>query len=183
MRLLFKILLGLGAWFAAGEAYHIYMKRVLIERIKRENPPDAKILNAGCGKGSLGQTTFAGTTRCDINPIPELGIEYCDVRNLPYADHSFDGIILSHVLEHLPPEDVPKALSEARRVVKDPSKIYIELPNPIFLQTWLHPGHKSLILFNNVYRNPANLSPAHVANFIVGSYALRAFVRWAAKLP
>ncbi|HRJ28192.1 MAG TPA: class I SAM-dependent methyltransferase [Cyclobacteriaceae bacterium] len=50
----------------------------------------------------------------DINPAKAMQKE--DITNLSFADHSFDLIFCSHVLEHIP--DDRKAMREIKRVLK-----------------------------------------------------------------
>ncbi|AZU03893.1 type 11 methyltransferase [Glycocaulis alkaliphilus] len=49
-----------------------------------------------------------------------------DAGRLPFADNSFDAVICSEVLEHLP--DVPLALSEIDRVLKPGGKFALSVP-------------------------------------------------------
>lgn len=41
-----------------------------------------------------------------------------DVRELPFPDRSFDAVVALDLLEHVPPADRPRALSELRRVTR-----------------------------------------------------------------
>jgi SAM-dependent methyltransferase len=56
------------------------------------------------------------------------GIEYCqaDVTDLPFCDGTFDGIWMSHVLEHV--EQLEDALSEVRRVLESEGELFISVP-------------------------------------------------------
>ena len=101
-----------------------------------------KVLDAGCGDGTLAimlAQKGARVTACDISPINiaagkkqaekkglEAYVEFmtADAESLPFADNSFDWVISSHVLEHVP--DFEKALAEIRRVTT--KKAIIAMP-------------------------------------------------------
>ena len=53
-----------------------------------------------------------------------------DIRNLPFEDNEFDVVLACEVLEHIPFEDFPVALSELRRVSK--KYVIISIPYPGF---------------------------------------------------
>jgi predicted SAM-dependent methyltransferase len=62
-----------------------------------------------------------------------------DIRTLKkFDDHSVDEINASHILEHLSPEDVIKALNSMHRVLVPKGKVFIEVPDlEWILQDWL----------------------------------------------
>jgi len=100
---------------------------------------DARILDAGCGEGALAlalATEFAGrgvlVNGVDLSEPnlaaglarvreAELGervaLQVADLERLPFADESFDVVVSSHVLEHLP--SFERGLAELRRVTRD----------------------------------------------------------------
>ena len=102
--------------------------------------PGMKVLDAGCGEGILAVMMAkmgASVTACDISK-PNIavckkyaeeekaeGINFllADSENLPFNDNSFDLVVSSHVLEHLP--DFDKGLTELMRVTKERSVVAI----------------------------------------------------------
>jgi SAM-dependent methyltransferase len=106
-------------------------------------PKDAKILDLGCGPGyfldemkSREYTDVVGVTLSpgDIALCESKGhvIKKYDLTFLPqkdgYYDESVDFIFLRHALEHSP---YPMfSLMEYNRILKQHSKIYIEVPQP-----------------------------------------------------
>ncbi len=96
--------------------------------------PEETVLDNGCGDGALA-IMLAGKgiklTTCDISaPNIARAREYAekeglagkiefltaDAENLPFPDNSFDLVVSSHVLEHLP--DFRKGLKEIHRVTR-----------------------------------------------------------------
>jgi SAM-dependent methyltransferase len=65
---------------------------------------------------------------------PSTGLASGDVTRLPYGDETFDKIILSEVLEHLP--DDRAGLLEVRRVLKPGGLIAITVPNRDYPMLW-----------------------------------------------
>lgn len=138
-----RFLTALGAlagWYMVGEGVHHYQKLRTIERIRKEVPKGSKILNLGCKNFWVSDPDYK-IINIDVVPRKVPNFQLADVRNLPFPDKSFDCLLASHLLEHLPITDVPKAMGEMRRVVKDPKRIYIVLPSAWFPQTHLHPTH------------------------------------------
>lgn len=96
--------------------------------------PGETVLDAGCGEGVLSwylAERGAKVTAMDISApnvenaraflekkgvLDRVTVLQGDAENLPFPDASFDWVVSSHVLEHLP--DFDKGLSEIRRVTK-----------------------------------------------------------------
>ncbi len=96
--------------------------------------PGMRILEIGCGNGSLWQgkletlpvpqemilTDFSPgmveEAKNALPPLPFLSFRTADIQALPFPDGSFDMVIANMMLYHVP--DLPKALSEVRRVLK-----------------------------------------------------------------
>ncbi len=51
-----------------------------------------------------------------------------DVLQLPYEDNSFDAVLLISILEHLKPEEQPRAFAEIRRVLKPGGQVVYGVP-------------------------------------------------------
>jgi len=88
----------------------------------------ASILEIGKGNGMvsdyLKKLGFEVTT-CDFDG--SLKPDYvADIRTLPFSENSFDVVLAYEVLEHLPFEEIPKALSELHRVTS--KYVFISLP-------------------------------------------------------
>ncbi len=111
-----------------------YAHETEYESIVRHVPAGATVLDNGCGDGTLAillAKKGAKVTACDISPLNVAKAEghaakagmgnavtfmAADAENLPFTDGSFDWVVSSHVLEHLP--HFEKGLSEVRRVTK-----------------------------------------------------------------
>jgi SAM-dependent methyltransferase len=93
------------------------------------------VLHAGCGrlrKENLppGFRTVAWREiRYDINPDVQPDIVGSITDMSPIASDSIDSLFNSHVIEHLYPHEVPIALREFRRVVKEDGFIVLTCPD------------------------------------------------------
>lgn len=119
-----------------------YAHRTQYRTIARLVKPGERVLDAGCGEGVLSwylAERGADVTAMDISqPNLENAKKFLekkgvadrvtlvqgDAEALPFPDASFDVVVSSHVLEHLP--DFDKGLSEIRRVAK--SRAIVALP-------------------------------------------------------
>lgn len=113
---------------------------VLVETLKEANP--ARVLDLGCGEGILeGQLIHHGLSfellvGVDLNrqklletkllssTQQRIELLQADVENLPLRPGSFDAIVASEVIEHVPNEAV--CLSELRRLA--PRQVIITVP-------------------------------------------------------
>ena len=106
--------------------------------------PGESVLEVGCGTGELTRRARerAGSAAvvCGIDPSAEmigvaraksaragLGIDYriAAIEALPFADASFDVVLSSMMMHHLPEDLKPLGLAEVRRVLKPGGRLLI----------------------------------------------------------
>ena len=99
----------------------------------------ARLVDVGCANGGLlKELRELGYSRlCGIDPSPAcvqaakaLGAAESFVGTLsalPPAAGEFDGVILSHVLEHV--QDLPSAVAGIRRLTREQGVVYVEVPD------------------------------------------------------
>jgi ubiquinone/menaquinone biosynthesis C-methylase UbiE len=110
------------------------------------------VLDAGCGQGALSvmlaqKGAIVSGTDISIPNVDaskkyaeEAGVtihfEVADLENLPFPDNSFDVVVCSHVLEHIP--DFDKGLQEIYRVAR--KKVVFAVPTIISPCSWVQVG-------------------------------------------
>lgn len=126
------------------------------ERIKSILPQD-KVLEIGPGAAphprsdvflekkfnkvdALIQSGYATPVQLDKKVV------FYDGKNFPFKDNEFDYIICSHVIEHVPAEDLALFISEMQRVA---GKGYIEFPTVFYELVNFEPVHIWLMNFRN----------------------------------
>jgi SAM-dependent methyltransferase len=110
--------------------------------------PGQRVLEVGCGEGAL--TCAAAQAGADAVAVdmsaPNLeaarrlaaaagvrvALLQADAERLPFADGSFDLVLSSHVLEHLP--DLDRGLRELQRVTRD--RVLIAMPTCLNPACW-----------------------------------------------
>ncbi len=109
--------------------------------IKGEN---LHIINIGFGSGNLERTYFQSHSQAgvnwhgiDISPasiqkvqheFPQGKFEVGDIVNMKLPSDHFDYTIAIEVLEHIPPKNTLKALSEVRRILKPGGYFILSVP-------------------------------------------------------
>jgi SAM-dependent methyltransferase len=114
-------------------------------------PQGAAVLDVGCGNFQRihrnlarrrADISVAGLERFEDESIygpapiyapcsgPRFKRHVCDIEldRFPFADETFDGAFLSHVIEHITQKQ--HALSEIRRTLKTGGLLYVETPGP-----------------------------------------------------
>ncbi len=105
------------------------------DTLRERIPAGAVVLDAGCGSGRVFRYELALGCRVvgvDIgeelrdNPNVDERLRG-DLERLPFAAASFDAVLASHVMEHLPRPE--KALAEVTRVLKPGGRFLLLTPN------------------------------------------------------
>ena len=100
------------------------------------------VLDVGCGDGSLvrwlcskgaramGADCGAEMLRRALVADPDHPDRYVDApgQALPFDDDSFDVVVFSNSLHHIPTEDMARALEEAARVLRPGGTLYVAEP-------------------------------------------------------
>lgn len=119
-----------------------------------------RVLDLGCGWAKQ-----PGAIGIDRSPLSTVDV-MCDLADFPYpfADNSFDKVILNDVIEHLP--DTIKAMEEIYRVCAPGAQVLIRVINwnsqynamdPTHLRTF----HENTFHFFGTYKDRAYYSNAH----------------------
>lgn len=130
--------------------HHKYINTVMFERWYRRFPQiddnGMKVLDIGAGhqpspvSDILGDRYLGESTHRPPGATAQVtrNLVNLDSSALPFADGCFKLSILSHVCEHLFPEEMYEAIKEATRVA---SECYVEVPNSQYEAKWGHYEH------------------------------------------
>ncbi len=122
-----------------------------IHKCVKEN---SKVLNIGSGSGSLEEKIFkskkkfnwigidiSSTSASLLNKAYPLGkFMVGSVTKMPFNNEEFELIVLSEVLEHIPPSKVFSALGEVFRVLKSNGYLIVSIPMNEGLEKMLSEG-------------------------------------------
>ncbi|WP_297886586.1 class I SAM-dependent methyltransferase [uncultured Halorubrum sp.] len=117
--------------------------RAVLDRFQASLPPDARVLDAGCGQGTpvLRALSEAATavgvdlsrtqlTLADEN-APAASLAQGDVVALPFRDGAFDAVTAYHSLIHVPEGEHQTAVDEFARVLGEGGRLLCsEGPEP-----------------------------------------------------
>ena len=89
-------------------------------------PPGVRVLEIGARDGRVTAPLshrFSSLVALDMRrpdlDLEGVGVVQGDVRNLPFESGSFDGVVCTEVLEHVPSADLDRACRELVRVTRD----------------------------------------------------------------
>ncbi len=156
-------------YMTRNEADMAFKRRVhtIFEWIKPTE--DKRILDCACGRGFylnmfryVSDCALVGLelewdvinmARRSVGNLSDLMLTNASIDHLPYADDSFDGVILSEILEHI--EDDVGGLREVYRVLKRGGTVAITVPNANY-PFWWDPLNRTLetILGTHIHAGP-----------------------------
>jgi SAM-dependent methyltransferase len=88
---------------------------------------EGRILDIGCGGRPYRRFLADGSSYVGLDSNPDVGPDVIgSVLALPFPDASFDGVICTEVLEHVP--DPALALDEINRVLRAGGSLYLTVP-------------------------------------------------------
>jgi SAM-dependent methyltransferase len=94
----------------------------ILRLLKAAGGTKGTILELGSGSYGLGEYYSNSFVGCDVEfvetPKPPMRPVVASASELPFSDSSFDAVIASDVLEHVPPDSRPNVLREALRVAR-----------------------------------------------------------------
>ena len=94
----------------------------ILRILKRELDESESILEIGSGPVGIGKFYPVPFVGCDVSfawePRAPMSPVMASATELPFKDRSFDGVIASDVLEHVPPDRREVVVSEAMRVAR-----------------------------------------------------------------
>ena len=100
------------------------------------------------------RTEHPGALRVDVLPIADA---IADIRHLwRYGDGAFEGIEAFHILEHLLPDEAPRALAECFRVLQAGGVLEVAVPDMEKCARTLLKG--DLEVLKNIY-SPSDVLP------------------------
>ncbi|MBL7206651.1 MAG: class I SAM-dependent methyltransferase [Candidatus Aenigmarchaeota archaeon] len=79
------------------------------------------------------------TINLDVKHSPGLDI-IADARHLPFKQDSFELILFTDVIEHLPEDEEDNALKEIHRTLRSNGRVILSTPNDRFLFKYLDPS-------------------------------------------
>jgi SAM-dependent methyltransferase len=94
----------------------------IIRELRRRLRENDSILEIGSGPFGIGEFYRHSFIGCDVSfpcqpKAPMLPI-IASATNLPFRDQSFDAVVVSDVLEHVPPDSRDRVIREALRVTR-----------------------------------------------------------------
>jgi ubiquinone/menaquinone biosynthesis C-methylase UbiE len=109
----------------------------LYTEIEKSCKNGSKILDIGCSRGScvqilkdLGHDAYGiDTSKFATDEAKKRGLncQEASATDIPFAENEFEYLVCTDVMEHFFLEDIPKAISEMRRVLKDGGELFTRI--------------------------------------------------------
>jgi SAM-dependent methyltransferase len=125
---------------ARSNTYGAYNEPVALLRSLAREPRDSRILELGAGGGFFGATLhargfnyltltdFTATALGELSTrVPGALLVGADAATLPFQDDTFDIVVSSDVIEHIP--EVQQHIAEVARVLVPGGRYYVKTPN------------------------------------------------------
>jgi len=130
-------------------------------------PKNAKILDVGCGVGVdsgymvsegfevIGVDLSKEMLKLGKQKFPKIEFRHGDIRKLDFPPNSFDGILASCSLIHIPKKDVPALIKKFHQILKKDGAIYFALQGgkseEIFVDEPFKPDEKIFLNIMSFY--------------------------------
>lgn len=144
-----------------------------LERWLEDFPASRRILDLGCGPGSLpSQMAGLRVTGVDVDAKalagnPSLPSACADSHRLPFASRTFDLVIGNHSLEHF--HDIAGTIREIQRVLKPDGRLFVTVPDGRSFSDRLYRlllcggGHLQRFAFENIVGDIESGTGLHLA--------------------
>jgi len=112
--------------------YPVYRAKLdFVRRFLAGIPPNARILDAGCGEGILVEEfrdKGYNIIGLDLNYSSGY-VKKGDITVMPFSDNEFDLVLCLDIIEHLNFQDQEKAIREIKRSLRGDGNLLLTVPN------------------------------------------------------